>query len=164
MRSNLTLTTGCSLAAGGGSGGWACTSTRTLKENYVPVDGEELLAKIRTIPLNRWTWIEAPEGRTHMGPFAEDFYAAFGLGTDSMAIGHQDIDGVNMAGVKALEARTTQLREEIEILTGAVAALRREQAELATRAESRDGQYEALLRAVQLLTERVRTLEPSASP
>jgi uncharacterized coiled-coil protein SlyX len=51
-----------------------------------------------------------------MGPFSEDFWAAFGLGDDPRGIGHLDIDGVNFAGVKALEARTTQQAERIRTL------------------------------------------------
>jgi hypothetical protein len=61
-----------------------------------------------------------------MGPFAEDFWNAFRLGDDPRGIGHLDIDGVNFAGIKALEERTRQLQAsqaEVERLRQQVQSL-----------------------------------------
>jgi hypothetical protein len=61
-----------------------------------------------------------------MGPFAEDFWNAFRLGDDPRGIGHLDIDGVNFAGIKALEERTRQLQArqaEVDRLRGQVESL-----------------------------------------
>ena len=41
-----------------------------------------------------------------MGPTAQDFHGAFGLGEDPLRISTIDADGVALAGVRALEART----------------------------------------------------------
>ena len=41
-----------------------------------------------------------------MGPTAQDFRAAFGLGDFPLRINTVDADGVALAGVKALDART----------------------------------------------------------
>jgi hypothetical protein len=114
FRSNATLTNGCNIAAGGAS--ITCASSRTLKENFLGVDGEEILARMRSVPVNTWNYIDEGRQSRHMGPFSEDFWAAFGLGDDPRGIGHLDIDGVNFAGVKALEARTTQQAERIRTL------------------------------------------------
>jgi hypothetical protein len=58
-----------------------------------------------------------------MGPMAQDFYAAFGLGEDDRHIATVDADGVALAGVQALyrllreqEAQIQQLKSEIEKL------------------------------------------------
>jgi hypothetical protein len=66
----------------------------------------------------------------HLGPFAEDFRAAFGLGTDAASIGLLDAAGVGLAGVRALEQRTrilqaenTDLRSRLERLEAALLAL-----------------------------------------
>jgi hypothetical protein len=129
FRTNATLTTGCDLPAG--SGVFVCTSSRTLKEHFAPVDGETLLARIRSVPVNTWSYIGEQGGVRHLGPFAEDFRAAFGLGSDDRAIGLLDIDGVNFAAARALEARTAELRvktAEIDRLNDEVAALRQRQA------------------------------------
>jgi hypothetical protein len=109
---------------------WTCASSRTLKENYLTVDGEDVLARVRALPITTWNMIGGDRNVRHLGPVAEDFYHAFGLGLGETTIGLGDIDGVNLAGVKALEARTTELRRELDARTAEVAALRSELAEL----------------------------------
>jgi hypothetical protein len=132
FRTNATLTTGCNLA--GGSGVFSCSSSRTLKDNFMPVDGETVLAGIRRVPVSTWSYIAEGRQVRHIGPFSEDFHAAFGVGTDEKSIGLLDIDGVNFAGVKALDDRTTRQAAEIE-------ALRARNAEL----EARLARLEALI-------------------
>jgi trimeric autotransporter adhesin len=122
FRTNATLTTGCNLPAG--SGVFSCASSRTLKDHFAPAGGEEVLARMRAVPVNFWSYTaEGPQVR-HVGPFAEDFRAAFGLGVDDRSIGLLDIDGVNFAWVKALEARTASQAERIRGLEAQVAELR----------------------------------------
>jgi len=93
---------------------WTCASSRTLKENYLTVDGEEVLSRVRALPITTWNMIGGDRSVRHLGPVAEDFYHAFGLGLGETTIGLGDIDGVNLAGVKALEARTAALRRELD--------------------------------------------------
>lgn len=143
FRSNATLTNGCNIAAGGAS--ITCASSRLIKENFVPVDVEDVLERLMSLELNTWNIIDEPSHALHMGLFAEDFYDAFGLGDDRRAIGHQDIDGVTVAGIMALGARTDRLREDQD----------RDEAELARlRAEN-----EALRATVADLVARVERLE-----
>ena len=131
FRTSATLSTGCDLPAG--SGAFVCSSSRTLKDRFGAVDGEDLLGRIRGVPVSTWSYIGEQGGVRHLGPFAEDFRAAFGLGVDDRSIGLLDIDGVNFAAVKALEARTAELRvkaAEVDRLTAEVASLRERMAEL----------------------------------
>jgi hypothetical protein len=114
FRTNATLTTGCDLAAG--SGAFSCSSSKFLKENFLAVDGEEVLARMRGVPVTTWNYIDEGRQVRHLGPFAQDFRAAFGLGTNDTSIGMLDIDGVNFAAVKALETRTSQLQAEVDAL------------------------------------------------
>jgi hypothetical protein len=140
FRTSPTLTTGCDLPAG--SGVFACSSSRSLKEHFAGVDGEELLARIRGVPVSRWSYIAEGGQVRHLGPFAEDFRAAFGLGTDDRSIGLLDIAGVNFAAVKALEARTDELRArtaEVERLRAEVAALNERQAATDARLAELEG-------------------------
>jgi hypothetical protein len=111
FRSNATLTNGCNIAAGGAA--ITCASSRTLKENFLDVDGDDVLSRMRRIPVNTWNYTDEGRQSRHMGPFAEDFWREFGLGAEPLAIGHLDIDGVNFAGVKALDARTLEMRSTI---------------------------------------------------
>jgi len=115
---------------------WTCASSRTLKENYLAVDGEDVLARIRTLPVTTWNMIGGDRTVRHLGPVAEDFYAAFGLGLGETTIGLGDIDGVNLAAAKALEARTRELRRELDARTAEVAALRGEVAELRAQVQA----------------------------
>jgi predicted nuclease with TOPRIM domain len=43
---------------------------------------------------------------------AEDFFDAFKLGTSDKSIGVQDLTGVSLAAIKALDERTTQLQQK----------------------------------------------------
>ncbi|HEX6750109.1 MAG TPA: tail fiber domain-containing protein [Longimicrobium sp.] len=145
FRTNPTLTTGCNLPAG--SGVFACSSSRALKENFGRVDGEELLARLRGVPVTTWNYIAEGREVRHLGPFAEDFRAAFGLGVDDRSIGLLDIAGVNFAAVQALEARTAQLQAktaEVERLNAEVAALRERQA----ATDARLAELEALVKRI----------------
>jgi hypothetical protein len=108
FRTNLGGTTGCNLPAG--SGVFNCTSSRTTKENFLAVSGEDVLSRLRKVPVSTWNYTAEGATARHMGPMAEDFYAAFGLGTSDKSIGVQDLAGVSIAAVKALEERTAQLQ------------------------------------------------------
>jgi trimeric autotransporter adhesin len=123
FRSNATLTNGCNIAAGGAS--ITCASSKTIKENFVPAIGEDILIKMRSVPMNYWNIIEEEGKPLHLGPFAEDFYAAFKLGSTEKAIGHQDIDGVNFVAIQALDARTEKQLERINKLEAENAELKR---------------------------------------
>ena len=120
FRTNLTGTTGCNLPAG--SGVFNCTSSRFTKENFLAVGGEDVLTSLRKIPVTSWNYISEGRQVRHLGPMAEDFYNAFGLGTGNASIGVQDLAGVSLAAVKALECappsstedrRVEQLRKQV---------------------------------------------------
>ncbi len=114
---------GVTLAAGGGS--WTSLSDRRRKENFRPLDAEQLLQKVAALPVTEWNYRSQPATQRHIGPMAQDFYAAFGLdgvGADT-TINTVDIDGVNMVAIQALEARTRALQKENEALKAQVAAL-----------------------------------------
>ena len=148
FRSNATLTNGCNIAAGGAS--ITCASSMTLKENFLDVDGEDVLARMRRIPVNTWNYIDEGRQSRHLGPFAEDFWREFALGTEPLAIGHLDIDGVNFAGIKALDARTLELHstvasqaEQIQRQAGEIERLRAEAAALRAEMDARIARLEA---------------------
>jgi hypothetical protein len=90
-------------------------SDRNLKENFRAVDAQEVLAKVAALPLTRWNYKASP-GEEHIGPVAQDFHAAFGLGTDDKHIATVDADGVALAAIQGLnrklETEATTLRAE----------------------------------------------------
>jgi hypothetical protein len=127
------------LASGGSA--WSSVSDRNRKENFLRVDGEDLMARLRTVPVTSWNYLAQDRSIRHMGPMAQDFYAAFGLGESELMISSIDIDGVNLAAVQALTARTDALQAENAGLRGGVSELRQENAGLRARLE----RIEALL-------------------
>ena len=91
---------------------------------------EDVLSRLRALPITTWTMIGGEGNVRHMGPVAEDFYRAYGLGLGETTIGLGDIDGVSLAAAKALEARTAQLQQQLTARDAEVAKLRDEMAEL----------------------------------
>ncbi|HEX9108671.1 MAG TPA: tail fiber domain-containing protein, partial [Longimicrobiales bacterium] len=153
FRTASDLSTGCDLPAG--SGVFSCTSSRDLKTDFIPVDDDALLRGIAAVPVTTWHYRTEAQPVRHLGPMAQDFRAAFGLGTNETSIGLLDISGVTFAGVQALEKRTAELRsaiDELQELRTEVATLRgRAAAAEATNAElaRRLGALEAALHASQ---------------
>jgi len=94
---------------------FTASSDKTKKENFRPVNGEEVLRKIRGFELTSWNFIgHDPKEFRHYGPMAQDFFAAFGhdgvgrIGTET-TINSGDIAGILMIAVQALEKRTAQV-------------------------------------------------------
>lgn len=108
------------------SGVWTNVSDVNKKHRFEEISDEEVLEKLRKLPVTKWSYKTDAENIKHIGPTAQDFYAAFGLGNDNRSIGTVDIDGVTLAGVKALEERTRNLAAELENLKADNAGLRQQ--------------------------------------
>lgn len=107
------------------SGVWTNTSDRRKKHRFEAISGEDVLRRLRRVPITRWSYkVEAGRVR-HLGPMAQDFHRAFQLGPDSISIGTVDADGVALAGVQALDARTRALQAENAQLRARLTALER---------------------------------------
>ncbi len=86
-----------------------------VKSDIEALDGNLVLAKLDAMPVTEWSYRwESPTVR-HIGPMAQDFHAAFGLGTDETKISPRDMAGVSMAAIKAL--RVELLERDAEIAT-----------------------------------------------
>jgi hypothetical protein len=94
------ITSGARLAAG--SGQWSQLSDRSAKTAAAPVDGREVVARLAQVPIETWSYTSQPENIRHMGPIAQDFHTAFGLGEDERYIGSIDADGVALAAIQGL--------------------------------------------------------------
>ena len=111
----------CSYAGGAG---WNCTSDANLKENFAPVDGAWLLDQLVAMPVSTWSMRGDADATPHVGPTAQDFHGAFGLGGDDTTINTADAQGVALAAIQQLHALVTEQRTQIEALAAEVAALR----------------------------------------
>jgi hypothetical protein len=113
--------TGVSLAAGGGS--WASLSDSAQKENRNDVNSSEVLDKLNQLKISEWNYKSQDDNIRHMGPMAQDFSAAFGLGENNTTITTVDADGVMMAAIQELAKRVDDLTIQNQKLQAQVQSL-----------------------------------------
>jgi hypothetical protein len=124
LLTNASGSTGVTLAPSGSS--WASLSDARAKENFVGLDGRSVLDALEAMPIREWNYIAQDDEVRHIGPTAQEFHAAFGLGSDPLRIETIDADGVALAAIQALIRENRALGEENE-------ALRRRLDDLETR-------------------------------
>jgi len=130
---NPAMTLGVELDPNDGT--WNTLSDRNRKEHFRDLPGEDVLDRLSRIPIQRWSYKTGGPAATHVGPTAQDFYAAFGLGTNPLRISSVDADGIALAGVKALDVRTRDLLETNRMLADDNRQLREANDELRVRIE-----------------------------
>ncbi len=140
----ITTASGAHLTRGGV---WTNASDRALKENFTDVDADDILSRVERLPISRWNYKSEDDHITHIGPTAQDFYAAFDVGGSDTSISTIDPAGVALVAIQALARRVSELNvapqqmvqvEELslstadaqEVVTEDVAALRSEVAAL----------------------------------
>lgn len=99
-------------------------SDRNLKENFAPVNAREVLEKVAALPISRWNF-KGEADTAHVGPMAQDFHAAFSVGTDERHIATVDADGVALAAIQGLNEKLEQQRAENAELKRELAELKR---------------------------------------
>jgi len=80
-------------------------SDRSLKTDFAPLKPEDVLAKLVTLPIQRWRYTNEVAGIHHIGPMAQDFRAAFGVGNDDKFIAFVDEEGVALAAIQGLAGK-----------------------------------------------------------
>jgi hypothetical protein len=97
-------------------GVWTNASSKAFKESFANVDVSAVLDKLVALPIQTWFYKIAHDEGAHMGPFAEDFAASFGLGNDEKHIATVDESGVAFAAIQGLnrkvENENAKLREQ----------------------------------------------------
>ncbi len=116
----LNTSTGAYLTSGGT---WTNSSDRNAKENLAPVDVHAVLARLAAMPISTWSYKAEDASVRHMGPMAQDFYAAFGLGDSDTSIGTIDADGVALAAIQGLYAQNQALQAENAALRAQMAGI-----------------------------------------
>jgi trimeric autotransporter adhesin len=128
LHTNSSLTSGVFMSAGGST--WSAISDRNRKEHFADVDGEDILLRLRSVPVTSWNYIAEGRQTRHIGPMAQDWHAAFALNDDPLTINQGDFDGVNLTAIQALERRTVEQAERIRELEAGQARQAAEIAEL----------------------------------
>jgi len=137
------------------NGTWNNDSDRNLKEDFAPVDSAQLLAKINAMPIQTWNFKTSKDVR-HLGPAAQDFYAAFGLGQDDKHISTVDEGGVALAAVQELYRMVLKGKEEVASLTQA-----NQQKDVQIQnLKAEVAQLHQLEEAVQVLSTKLSKIEP----
>ncbi len=132
--SDPTQTNFVSLAPGAGS--WSTTSDKNKKEHFKSIDGEMILGKLAALPITSWNYKTQSPSIRHIGPMAQDLFAAFNFGESDTTITTSDIDGINMIALQALANRTKELKlkaDEVNQLEKQVAELKEEKLKLEKR-------------------------------
>jgi trimeric autotransporter adhesin len=129
----IATSTGAYLSTGGT---WTNNSDRNLKSNLTAMNGQSVLERLASIPMFAWNYKTQPDSVRHVGPMAQDFYAAFGLGEDDKHISTTDAEGVALAAIQELyrdslakDAKIAGLTAELEKLK----AIERQVSALAAR-------------------------------
>jgi hypothetical protein len=110
-----------------GSSGWVANSDRNMKENFVPVDTRQVLDGVAAMPMTTWNYKTDPKATRHLGPMAQDFWAAYRIGEDDKHINEIDEQGVALAAIQGLNQKLEQTVKEKD---DQIVELRREMAEL----------------------------------
>lgn len=97
-------------------------SSRTLKNKYTKLNASAVLAKISMMDIQEWSYISHPDQR-HIGPIAEEFHEAFGLGRDNKSISTVDASGVALVAIQALHKENEKLKEENKVLKASIESI-----------------------------------------
>jgi hypothetical protein len=114
--------TGVELSAGGGS--WNNLCDVRQKRLHGDVNTADVLSKIAQLPLHRWSYKTQDESIQHIGPTAQDFYAAFHLGESDTTINTLDPDGIALAAIQELQKQNAELKSENEAIRAELSELK----------------------------------------
>jgi len=99
------------------------TSDRNAKTNFAAIDRRSVLERLVGIPIQTWNYNSDPKTLRHIGPMAQDFRAAFGLGEDDKHINLIDENGVALAAIQELYKNNQAKDQQIDDLKAANADL-----------------------------------------
>jgi hypothetical protein len=98
-------------------------SDRNIKENFKPVDHHAVLEKVVALEVTEWNYIHNADNIRHIGPMAQDWYAAFRVGANEKTISSSDMNGVALASFKALNEQLEERKDEITDLKTQIARI-----------------------------------------
>jgi hypothetical protein len=113
------------------------SSSVRSKTDFAPIDAGAVLERVVAMPVTTWRYREGEAGVRHIGPMAEDFHAAFGVGYGPHTIADLDARGVAFAAIQGLNRKLEQRLIESSAALMSVerraARLERELAEIKSR-------------------------------
>jgi hypothetical protein len=116
-------------ASGGGYCGFNSSgqsfnaSDRNVKENFEAVSNAEILEKLVAMPITKWNFKKSDETVKYVGPMAQDFHAAFGLGGSNERVIHAtNAQGITMAALQGLNTKVEDKSKALEAKLDALEA------------------------------------------
>jgi hypothetical protein len=89
-------------------------SDRNIKTGFGAVKPEDILAQLAALSIQSWRYTNEVAGVRHVGPMAQDFKAAFGLGADDKFIAFVDEEGVALAAIQGLNQKLNEKDAELQ--------------------------------------------------
>jgi hypothetical protein len=133
----MTLTSGASSSTPTGFARaqlFTSVSDRNAKTAFLPVDPKDVLRSVNRLPIATWSFKNEMDAR-HIGPVAQDFHAAFGVGNDDRTISTVDEAGVALAAIQGLSAKVDEQAAALADRDGRIAALEAQLADLRNAVE-----------------------------
>lgn len=90
--------------------GMMMLSSEKAKDRKEPADGDNILEKVKGLRVDRWGY--KGDSMLHIGPYAEELHAKFGVG-DGTQIGAGDPGGIALAAVKQLNDKVDNLGKKM---------------------------------------------------
>jgi len=116
-------------ASGGGYCGFNSSgqsfnaSDRNVKENFESISSTEILEKLVAMPITKWNFKKSDESVKYVGPMAQDFHAAFGLGGSNDRVIHAtNAQGITMAALQGLNTKVEDKSKALEAKLDALEA------------------------------------------
>jgi hypothetical protein len=101
-----------------GVGAGLMFSSKKVKDRNESMENDDVLGKIRGLKVDRWGY--KGDGMLHVGPYAEELHAKFGVGNGEV-LGASDPGGIALAGVKQLDKKLEAISQRLGIDTRAAA-------------------------------------------
>jgi hypothetical protein len=90
------------------------SSSKATKTDFRSVDAKVVLDRLVRLPITTWRYKEYEGDVRHMGPMAEDFWTAFGIGYGDRTIADIDARGVAFAAIQGLHQLLREKDAQIE--------------------------------------------------
>ncbi len=119
-------------------------SSRESKHRITSLNPEQVLSRVLALPIKEWSYKDSLAGIRHVGPMAEDFHQAFGLGENTSGIATLDTSGIALAAIQGLDKKIV---EQDKVL-----------AEQGKKMAAKDAEITALQTKLAQLTQMVQQL------
>jgi Tfp pilus assembly protein FimV len=113
------------------------------------------LARLAQVPISTWNYRAEDASIRHIGPTAQDFHAAFGLGYNDTSISTVDADGVALAAAQGLYDLSQEQAARIQQLEA-------ENTDLQTQLDAQQAQLDTQQAQIDALGARLAALEGSS--